>query len=152
MEGRDDINKSPGNIVLKNLVNGTTYTLVAKYDTSTDKVSLKCTDAAADYSISEVTATNYSKNDELIVTQNDSDLSYPTDKYISLAKATRYDATIKNLIIDLGDYFNLEDNWYTLFGLDEDYLATKIQNIEETDIKEFSYQYQASTGPDDQGN
>ena len=58
---------------------------------------------------------------------------------ISLAKATRYDAAIKNLIIDLGDYLNLEDNWYTLFGLDEDYLATKIQDIEETDIKDFSY-------------
>ena len=71
---------------------------------------------------------------------------------ISLAKATRYDAAIKNLIIDLGDYLNLEDNWYTLFGLDEDYLATKIQDIEETDIKDFSYQYQASTDPDDQGN
>ena len=148
LEGRDDINKNPGNVVLKNLVNGTTYTLIAKYDTSTDKVSLKCTDAAADYSISEVTATNYSKNDELIVTQNDSDSSYPTDEYISLAKATRYDATIKNLIIDLGDYFNLEDDWYTLFGLDEDYLATKIQNIEETDIKEFSYRYQAPIDPE----
>ena len=148
LEGRDDINKNPGNVVLKNLVNGTTYTLIAKYDTSTDKVSLKCTDAAADYSISEVTATNYSKNDELIVTQNDSDSSYPTDEYISLAKATRYDATIKNLIIDLGNYFNLEDDWYTLFGLDEDYLATKIQNIEETDIKEFSYKYQAPIEPE----
>ena len=148
LEGRDDINKNPGNVVLKNLVNGTTYTLIAKYDTSTDKISLKCTDAAADYSISEATATNYSKNDELIVTQNDSDSSYPTDKYISLAKATRYDATIKNLIIDLGDYFNLEDDWYTLFGLDEDYLATKIQNIEETDIKEFSYRYQAPIDPE----
>ena len=148
LEGRDDINKNPGNIVLKNLVNGTTYTLIARYDTSTDKVSLKCTDAVADYSISEVTATNYSKNDELIATQNDSDSSYPTDEYISLAKATRYDATIKNLIIDLGNYFNLEDNWYTLFGLDEDYLATKIQNIEETDIKEFSYKYQAPIEPE----
>ena len=72
-------------------------------------------------------------------------------KYISLAKATRYDATIKNLIIDLGDYFNLEDNWYTLFGLDEDYLATKIQNIEETDIKEFSYRYQAPIEPEPDG-
>ena len=148
LEGRDDINKNPGNVVLKNLVNGTTYTLIAKYDTSTDKVSLKCTDAAADYSISGVTATNYSKNNELITTQNNSDSSYPIDEYISLAKATRYDATIKNLIIDLGDYFNLEDNWYTLFGLDEDYLATKIQNIEETDIKEFSYRYQAPIDPD----
>ena len=148
LEGRDDINKNPGNVVLKNLVNGTTYTLIAKYDTSTDKVSLKCTDAAADYSISGITATNYSKNNELIVTQNDPDSSYPTDKYISLAKATRYDATIKNLIIDLGDYFNLENDWYTLFGLDEDYLATKIQNIEETDIKEFSYRYQAPIDPD----
>lgn len=148
LEGRDDINKNPGNIVLKNLVNGTTYTLIAKYDTSTDKVSLKCTDAATDYSISEVAVTNYSKNDELITTQNDSDSSHPTDEYISLAKATRYDATIKNLILDLGDYFNLEDNWYTLFGLDEDYLATKIQNIEETDIKEFSYRYQAPIEPE----
>ena len=148
LEGRDDINKNPGNIVLKNLVNGTTYTLIARYDTSTDKVSLKCTDAAADYSISEVTITSYSKNDELITTQNDSDSSHPTDEYISLAKATRYDATIKNLILDLGDYFNLEDNWYTLFGLDEDYLATKIQNIEETDIKEFSYRYQAPIDPE----
>ena len=148
LEGRDDINKNPGNVVLKNLVNGTTYTLIAKYDTSTDKVSLKCTDAAADYSISGVTATNYSKNNELITTQNNSDSSYPIDEYISLAKATRYDATIKNLIIDLGDYFNLEDNWYTLFGLDEDYLATKIQNIEETDIKEFSYRYQAPIDPE----
>ena len=148
LEGRDDINKNPGNVVLKNLVNGTTYTLIAKYDTSTDKVSLKCTDAAADYSISGVTATNYSKNNELITTQNNSDSSYPIDEYISLAKATRYDATIKNLIIDLGDYFNLEDNWYTLFGLDEDYLATKIQNIEETDIKEFSYRYQAPIEPE----
>lgn len=148
LEGRDDINKNPGNVVLKNLVNGTTYTLIAKYDTSTDKVSLKCTDAAADYSISEVTATNYSKNNELITTQNNSDSSYPIDEYISLAKATRYDATIKNLIIDLGDYFNLEDDWYTLFGLDEDYLATKIQNIEETDIKEFSYRYQAPIDPE----
>ena len=151
LEGRDDINKNPGNVVLKNLVNGTTYTLIAKYDTSTDKVSLKCTDAAADYSTFEVTATNYSKNNELIVTQNDPDSSYPTDKYISLAKATRYDATIKNLIIDLGDYFNLEDNWYTLFGLDENYLATKIQNIEETDIKEFSYRYQAPIEPEPDG-
>ena len=71
---------------------------------------------------------------------------------ISLAKATRYDAAIKNLIIDLGDYLNLNDNWYTLFSLDEDYLATKIQDIEETDIKDFSYQYQASTDSDDQGN
>ena len=152
LEGRDDINKNPGNVVLKNLVNGTTYTLIAKYDTSTDKVSLKCTDAAANYSISGVTATNYSKNNELIATQNDSDSSYLTEEYISLARATRYDATIKNLVIDLGDYFNLEDNWYTLFGLDEDYLATKIQNIEETDIKEFSYRYQApiEPEPDDQ--
>ena len=151
LEGRDDINKNPGNVVLKNLVNGTTYTLIAKYDTSTDKVSLKCTDAAADYSISGVTATNYSKNNELITTQNNSDSSYPIDEYISLAKATRYDATIKNLIIDLGDYFNLEDDWYTLFGLDEDYLATKIQNIEETDIKEFSYKYQAPIDPEPDG-
>ena len=151
LEGRDDINKNPGNVVLKNLVNGTTYTLIAKYDTSTDKVSLKCTDAAADYSISEVTVTSYSKNDELITTQNDSDSSHPTDEYISLAKATRYDATIKNLILDLGDYFNLEDNWYTLFGLAEDYLATKIQNIEETDIKEFSYRYQAPIEPEPDG-
>ena len=71
---------------------------------------------------------------------------------ISLAKATRYDAAIKNLIIDLGDYLNLNDNWYTLFSLDEDYLATKIQDIEETDIKDFSYQCQASTDSDDQGN
>lgn len=71
---------------------------------------------------------------------------------ISLAKATRYDAAIKNIITDLGDHFNLNDNWYTLFGLDEDYLATKIQDIEETDIKEFSYQCQASTGPDGQGS
>ena len=71
---------------------------------------------------------------------------------ISLAKATRYDAAIKNLIIDLGDYFNLNDNWYTLFSLDEDYLATKIQDIEETDIKDFSYQCQASTDSDDQSN
>lgn len=73
---------------------------------------------------------------------------------ISLTKATRYDATIKNLIIDLGDYLNLEDDWYTLFGLDEDYLATKIQDIEETDIKEFSYKYQvpAEPDPEDQGD
>lgn len=73
---------------------------------------------------------------------------------ISLAKASRYDAAIKDLIIDLGDYLNLEDNWYTLFGLDEDYLATKIQDIEEMDIKEFSYKYQVPTDPDpdDQGD
>ena len=73
---------------------------------------------------------------------------------ISLAKASRYDAAIKDLIIDLGDYLNLEDNWYTLFDLDEDYLATKIQDIEEIDIKEFSYKYQVPTGPDpdDQGD
>lgn len=73
---------------------------------------------------------------------------------ISLAKASRYDATIKDLIIDLGDYFNLEDDWYTLFDLDEDYLATKIQDIEEIDIKEFSYKYQVPTDPDpdDQGD
>lgn len=73
---------------------------------------------------------------------------------ISLAKASRYDTTIKDLIIDLGDYLNFEDNWYTLFGLDEDYLATKIQDIEETDIKEFSYKYQVPTDPDpdDQGD
>ena len=67
---------------------------------------------------------------------------------ISLAKASRYDATIKDLIIDLGGYFNLEDDWYTLFDLDEDYLATKIQDIEEIDIKEFSYKYQVPTDPD----
>lgn len=73
---------------------------------------------------------------------------------ISLAKASRYDAAIKDLIIDLGDYLNLEDNWYTLFDLDEDYLATKIQDIEEIDIKEFSYKYQVPTDPDpdDQGD
>lgn len=73
---------------------------------------------------------------------------------ISLAKASRYDAAIKDLIIDLGDYLNLEDNWYTLFDLDEDYLATKIQDIEETDIKEFSYKYQLpiDPDPDDQGD
>lgn len=73
---------------------------------------------------------------------------------ISLAKASRYNATIKDLIIDLGDYFNLEDDWYTLFDLDEDYLATKIQDIEEIDIKEFSYKYQVPTDPDpdDQGD
>lgn len=70
---------------------------------------------------------------------------------ISLTKATRYDATIKNLIIDLGDYLNLEDDWYTLFDLDEDYLATKIQDIEETDIKEFSYKYQVPAEPDPEG-
>lgn len=70
---------------------------------------------------------------------------------VSLAKALRYDATIKDLIIDLGDYLNLEDNWYTLFDLDEDYLATKIQDIEETDIKEFSYKYQVPTDPDPDG-
>ncbi len=73
---------------------------------------------------------------------------------VSLAKASRYDATIKNLIIDLGDYLNLEDDWYTFFNLDEDYLATKIQDIEEIDIKEFSYKYQVPTDPDsdDQGD
>lgn len=71
---------------------------------------------------------------------------------ISLVKATRYDATIKNLITDLGDYLNLDDDWYTLFGLDEDYLMTKIQDIEETDTKNFSYQYQAPTSSDGQGN
>lgn len=73
---------------------------------------------------------------------------------ISLTKATRYDATIKNLIIDLGDYLNLEDDWYTLFDLDEDYLTTKIQDIEEIDIKEFSYKYQIPTepNPEDQGD
>ena len=73
---------------------------------------------------------------------------------VSLTKAIRYDATIKDLIIDLGDYLDLEDDWYTLFGLDEEYLTTKIQDIEETDIKEFSYKYQIPTDPDpdDQGD
>ena len=73
---------------------------------------------------------------------------YVEETGISLAKALRYDATIKDLIIDLGDYFDLEDDWYTLFGLDEEYLTTKIQDIEEIDIKEFSYKYQTPTNPD----
>ena len=63
------------------------------------------------------------------------------DTQIPLAKATRYDATLKKLITDLGDYLDLADNWYTLFGITNEYLDKNVQDETiETVIKdEFSY-------------
>lgn len=73
---------------------------------------------------------------------------HTADTKLSLAKATRYDATIRNLISDLGDYFGLEDNWYIFFGIAENYLDAEIQDIEDTDIREFSYMHQVPSDPD----
>ena len=39
LEGRDAVNSNPGNIVLKDLADGNSYTLIAKYDAPSEKVN-----------------------------------------------------------------------------------------------------------------
>lgn len=65
LEGRDAVNSNPGNIVLKDLVDGNTYTLIAKYDAPSEKLSLKCVGAVTDYPILKAVITDDSEGSEL---------------------------------------------------------------------------------------
>lgn len=65
LEGRDAVNSNPGNIVLKDLADGNTYTLIAKYDAPSEKLSLKCVGAVTDYPILKAVITDDSKGSEL---------------------------------------------------------------------------------------
>lgn len=65
LEGRDAVNSNPGNIVLKDLADGNSYTLIAKYDASSEKLSLKCVGAVTDYPILKAVITDDSKGSEL---------------------------------------------------------------------------------------
>lgn len=93
LEGRDAVNSNPGNIVLKDLADGNWYTLIAKYDAPSEKLSLKCVGAVTDYPIlkavitddsegSELTAALSSESKEVILTRTgkfyESDLFVPT--------------------------------------------------------------------------
>lgn len=49
LEVRAGANSNPGNIVLKDLADGNSYTLILKYDAPAEKVSIKCTGAVTDY-------------------------------------------------------------------------------------------------------
>lgn len=65
LEGRDAVNSNPGNIVLKDLADGNTYTLIAKYDAPSEKLSLKCVGAVTDYPILKAVITDDSEGSEL---------------------------------------------------------------------------------------
>lgn len=65
LEGRDAVNSNPGNIVLKDLADGNTYTLIAKYDAPSEKLSLKCIGAVTDYPILKAVITDDSEGSEL---------------------------------------------------------------------------------------
>lgn len=65
LEGRDAANSNPGNIVLKDLADGNTYTLIAKYDAPAEKLSLKCIGAVTDYPILKAVITDDSEGSEL---------------------------------------------------------------------------------------
>lgn len=65
LEGRDAVNSNPGNIVLKDLADGNTYTLIAKYDAPSEKLSLKCVGAVTDYPILKAVITDDSEGGEL---------------------------------------------------------------------------------------
>lgn len=65
LEGRDAVNSNPGNIVLKDLADGNTYTLFAKYDAPSEKLSLKCVGAVTDYPILKAVITDDSEGSEL---------------------------------------------------------------------------------------
>ncbi len=65
LEGRDATNSNPGNIVLKDLADGNTYTLIAKYDAPAEKLSLKCVGAVTDYPILKAVITDDSEGSEL---------------------------------------------------------------------------------------
>lgn len=65
LEGRDAVNSNPGNIVLKDLADGNTYTLIAKYDAPSEKLSLKCVGAVRDYPILKAVITDDSEGSEL---------------------------------------------------------------------------------------
>ena len=47
---------------------------------------------------------------------------------VTVAKATRYDATVKDLMDDLGDYLGFEADWYKLFKISESYLEQDARN------------------------
>lgn len=49
LEGRDAVNSNPGNIVIKDLVDGMAYTLELKYDAPAEKCSIKCSGNVVDY-------------------------------------------------------------------------------------------------------
>lgn len=65
LEGRDAVNSNPGNIVLKDLADGNTYTLIAKYDAPSEKLSLKCVGTVTDYPILKAVITDDSEGSEL---------------------------------------------------------------------------------------
>lgn len=65
LEGRDAVNSNPGNIVLKDLADGNIYTLIAKYDAPSEKLSLKCIGAVTDYPILKAVITDDSEGSEL---------------------------------------------------------------------------------------
>lgn len=65
LEGRDAVNSNPGNIVLKDLADRNTYTLIVKYDAPSEKVSLKCVGAVTDYPILKAVITDDSEGSEL---------------------------------------------------------------------------------------
>lgn len=65
LEGRDAVNSDPGNIVLKDLADGNTYTLIAKYDAPSEKLSLKCVGAVTDYPILKAVIVNSENGKEL---------------------------------------------------------------------------------------
>ena len=73
LEGRDAENSNPGNIVLKDLADGNTYTLIAKYDAPAEKLSLKCVGAVTDYPILRAVTSN---GDEFVLTRSGTDYNY----------------------------------------------------------------------------
>lgn len=65
LEGRDAANSNPGNIVLKDLADGNSYTLIVKYDAPAEKLSIKCTGAVTDYPILTAVIVNDTNGKEL---------------------------------------------------------------------------------------
>ena len=126
LEGRDASNDNPGNIVLKDLADGNTYTLITKYDAPEETLSLKCVGAVTDYPILTAVTTD---GNEFVLTRSGTKYNYTfkpkaagsysyylTNGYLYWGK----DGTMTTTKPDESTYFSgsykNDSNTYTIFA------------------------------------
>lgn len=68
---------------------------------------------------------------------------------VFIAKASRYDGTLKNLVMDLGDYFNFDEDWYNKFNISEELLEQEIQENATENIEVNLFYYKKEQDPID---